>query len=344
MIELRCNGTRQRSKAFTLVELLVVIAIIAVLVGLLLPAVQKAREAANKTRCMNNLRQLALATAACNDQNGFLPPAFGWFPVGNTASLQGQFYNVASGVAIGYGTLFFHLLPFVEETTIYWASSVQQASGGIVYQSTQPNIWGRKIDIYQCKSDPSIPPGSLYTLANNSVYSTSPFGTMSYAYNFQVFGLVDQFFVNLGWQGNARLSSGTFTDGTSKTILFTDKYAQCGALPPRATLWADNNADSYGPSFGVAYYLMSNGATWNDVSYSSIFNVGTTSRFQYMPSPFNSTICNPALASTPHVSGLNVAMADGHVRTLGYNMSGITWWAACTPNNRDLLGNDWNPD
>jgi len=326
-----------------LVELLVVIAIIAVLVGLLLPAVQKVRESANQTKCMNNLRQMALATMSCNDQNGFMPPAFGWFPVGNVASLQGQTYNVAQGASSGYGTLFFHLLPFIEESTIYWASSLTQASGGIIYQSTQPTIWGRKIDIYQCPSDPSVPPGALFTLANNSVYSTSPFGTMSYAYNFQVFGQVNQNFINLSWQGNSRLSAGTFTDGTSKTILFTEKYSQCGALPGRATLWADNNADSWGPGFGIAYYLMSNGATWNDVAYSSIFNVGVTSRFQQQPSPYNSTICNPALASSPHTAGINVGMADGHVRTLSYNMSGVTWWAACTPNNRDLLGADWSP-
>src|ERR1700761_6543493 len=98
---------RRKRLAFTLIELLVVIAIIAVLIGLLLPAVQKVRDAANRTQSMNNLKQMSLALHNMNDTYGVLPNVVGNYP------RQGA--GVANATPM-LGTLQFFMLPFIEQT------------------------------------------------------------------------------------------------------------------------------------------------------------------------------------------------------------------------------------
>ena len=134
---------RRVQRGFTLVELLVVIAIIGVLVALLLPAVQAAREAARRTTCSNKMRQLALATHNVNDTFKALPPLAGNFPTGTTDR----------------GTVFYFLLPYIEQKNFYDTTADTQgrhvASNIVQGSNPQVRAYGVFIPSFICPSDVS---------------------------------------------------------------------------------------------------------------------------------------------------------------------------------------------
>jgi prepilin-type N-terminal cleavage/methylation domain-containing protein len=315
-------------RGFTLIELLVVIAIIAILIGLLLAAVQKVREAANRIKCSNNLKQLGLAAQNYHDSYDHLPPGVGYYPT----STNGAF-----------GTYFFHLLPYIEQETLYRSaqgtvSFPPPAGPTVVYYPGNNNVFAQKVVAFLCPSDPSVGPDGLVTV--NGVR----FGATCYVAN----GLVAGQTTPPGPQGRTRLAD--ITDGLSNTILHAEKYARCSKttmLPPfrdGGAAWAYSAAlpfpwqpppmdlppRAFQPGFAIAA-LAALGAP--DA-------VGPGSKFQVRPTPFEGN-CDPTRAATAHPGGIQVGLADGTVRTISAGVSGPTWWSAVTPADGEVLGSDW---
>jgi prepilin-type N-terminal cleavage/methylation domain-containing protein/prepilin-type processing-associated H-X9-DG protein len=291
---------------FTLIELLVVIAIIAILIGLLLPAVQKVREAANRAKCVNNLKQLALACHSYQDTYQGFPYAYD-----ESTSTTGPFFH------IGYATAIIPLLPFLEQGNLY-----QQLYNVAVANNTyMGNYFGgglgntpgsdiaTPLAVLACPSDQLPSPPTTY----DSVFQAYV-GVTSYVGNIGDFtpGLQGAFYFNNQNYGMAPPTSLTaITDGTSSTVLF-------GERSNYNPFWtAFTNATGFFP--GVPFYArVSTWGTAGEISYPGPIAVGDYS-LNYNPpfdpaNPLNPDILGRLYAyGSGHPGGANFAFCDGSV-------------------------------
>src|SRR5262245_43166127 len=174
------SRARER-QAFTLIELLVVIAIIAILIGLLLPAVQKVREAAARMKCGNNIKQIALATHNYADVNDKVPNAWLWQWNGNGGNYPNR--DV---------TMFWHfILPYVEQDALYKFGTNADptvAGWGIRLWCSRPKVGGVEVKTYLCPSDsgPTTTTGWGWAFNDQTTPATEPV-LSNYAANVMVF-------------------------------------------------------------------------------------------------------------------------------------------------------------
>ena len=280
MHPLRMNTAR----GFTLVELLVVIAIIGILMGLLLPAVQNAREAGRRTTCFNNLYQMAFAATRHSDTNGFIP---GWR---NAASTSGQFY--------GWPVL---LLPFLERRDLSTALT-----------AVAPSVSAKTsyLNIYLCPTSPPESQADAWlSYAGNAGYGSKLEVTAS-----GIDGKGNGVMVDTSLPGNQSnridvdyVSNG---DGASNTLVLTEK---CGTRVTKLPKWS--NQISVPPT---------NPISLNDVSatsstYSSIpvfLFAGSAATNAWTPPSGvvgSSNTTDDRFPSSNHPGGVGVAFCDGHV-------------------------------
>lgn len=345
--------TRPRRSAFTLIELLVVIAIIAILIGLLLPAVQKVREAAARMKCSNNLKQIALANMSYESANGtFLPGV--------------------SRTGCCWGTWQVAILPYIEQDNIFRTySNFGGLDNGGGFPATSNSRYGgggnlqvanKRISTFTCPSDTPSQVGSImnhnYVLnaGNTSLYQVQiPLGctggsvtsTTCTSFGGAPFGWYedpatlaaggDSSPVNYS-SGNAALGKSgrprtiaEIIDGTSNTLMGSELLMGQGGSDYRGFSW-------WGGSAGFTAYSLPN-STDPDV----ITGAGCNTTNGNPPCTTTSTASRPRMmvARSKHTGGVNTALCDGSIRFVTNSVGLATWRAASTSQGGETLGGNW---
>jgi prepilin-type N-terminal cleavage/methylation domain-containing protein len=307
---------------FTLIELLVVIAIIAVLIALLLPAVQQAREAARRSQCKNNFKQIGLGLHNYAEIHGVFPPgAIDSNPAFNTAS---DLANNNNG--LGWGTF---LLPMIDQAPLY--NTIGTQTGGFIRSWQDANGDGTSGDAiasattilsaYVCPSDPM---GGVNT-------DKGSFGKSNYLANA---GSCATCRNGMFWE-NSKKTFRDVTDGTSNTIFVSERTTQDDS--PSATRCGGTTcAWSGGVWIGPTLYGAPD--TWHaSMAILSVTNVGGGS-LTYGLGSSDQSWADDWSAKSSHVGGMHVALGDGSVRFVSENVNLATYGQLHTPNDNQVVG------
>jgi prepilin-type N-terminal cleavage/methylation domain-containing protein len=319
-------------RGFTLIELLVVIAIIAILIAMLLPAVQKVRSSAARTASANNLKQMVLACHAYHEANNTLPPLAAVIPGVPTNPHGTQPVSVH-----------FYILPYIEQNNLWqlgvtnwgaWPTGPGVSNGGPTAAGAQT------VKTFISPRDPSNPI-PIWVEADHGAWAFSNYGA-----NHAVFG------VPCGSNTNSRMRLTSIKDGTSNTVGFAEQYARCGlgesdftsAAPPNnyyQKLWAYNVTWAWqrGPYFDTR--LMSNGMLGTSQGNNSACTCTATSTAAVPQDSPSIDACNPYFVQAMDSSVCLAGLMDGSTRVVSTSISPTTWVRAIWPNDGFSVGSDW---